>query len=64
MEEIKSLKKENEKLKKKAKDGDQDKKRKEVDLFNFNYKKDMRRSPNLRRNFIKTIETSMKKSYP
>jgi len=33
MEEINSLKKENEELKKKAQDGDQDKTRKEVDLF-------------------------------
>ena len=33
MEEINSLKKENEELMKKAQDGDQDKTRKEVDLF-------------------------------
>ena len=33
MEEINSLKKENEELKKKAQDGDQDKTRKEVDIF-------------------------------
>ena len=64
MEEINNLKKENEELKKKALVGDQDKQGRKLTLSSFKYKKGMKSLPSLRRNFIKTKESIMKKSYP